>query len=51
MLATHIHCGQAMTLIKAHPVLAAEGRAVMDDDEGQLMYRCACGFSFDQLRN
>jgi len=47
MLATHIHCGQAMTLLNADPALSIEG-SVDEDDGGQLTYRCACGFSFDQ---
>ncbi|WP_306971431.1 hypothetical protein [Arthrobacter oryzae] len=51
MLAAHIHCGQAMTLVKAHPVLTAEGQANEDEDDGQLMYRCACGFTFDLPRS
>lgn len=48
MLATHIHCGQPMTLVTANPAPAVGG-PVDKDDDGQLTYRCACGFSFDKL--
>lgn len=50
MLATHIHCGQPMTLVEVVPVLVIEGQAEKDGGR-QLTYRCACGFSFDQPQN
>lgn len=47
MLATHIHCGQAMQLAAADETPSARlphGK----NDSRVLTYRCACGFSFDQ---
>jgi hypothetical protein len=50
MLASHIHCGEAMQLVAA-------GRTLPEDvpeeknDGGLLTYRCACGFSFDQRQD
>lgn len=47
MLATHIHCGEAMTLVEVDPVPVIKG-PVNNNDSRQLTYRCDCGFSFDQ---
>lgn len=47
MLASHIHCGEPMQLVRMDPALPNEGR----NDGGPLTYRCACGFSFDQRQD
>lgn len=47
MLATHIHCGEAMQLVAAVETSPA-GLPDRKNDGGLLTYRCACGFSFDQ---
>ena len=50
MLATHIHCGEAMQLVAADetsPVKLQDGK----NDGGLLTYRCACGFVFDQRQD
>ena len=51
MLATHIHCGEAMQLVSAadetSPVELQDGK----NDGGLLTYRCACGFVFDQRQD
>jgi hypothetical protein len=50
MLATHIHCGEAMQLVAADRTSSIElpdGK----NDGGLLTYRCACGFSFDQRQD
>lgn len=48
MLATHMHCGEPMQL--APPSSGPpEERPQEANDAGLLTYRCACGFSFDQI--
>ncbi|MBE4720095.1 hypothetical protein DAD99_18710 [Pseudarthrobacter sp. AB1] len=53
MLATHMHCGEPMRLVPADkmPVLLFPEASVSHPPEpsgGVLMYRCACGFTFDR---
>lgn len=47
MLATHIHCGEAMQIVSPADAAAA-GAEESRDDAGPVTYRCACGFSFDE---
>jgi hypothetical protein len=49
MLATHMHCGEAMELVaaKTSPVGLPDGK----NEDCILTYRCACGFSFDQRQD
>lgn len=49
MLSSHIHCGEEMQLIIAHPA-PPDDRTSTKNDGSPLTYRCACGFSFDQRR-
>lgn len=46
MLATHVHCGEPMRLVSAGQFPLAGARHE-NYDGGPLIYRCACGFSFD----
>lgn len=54
MLTAHVHCGEEMALIVADhprdtdtdaPAVAGQARR-----NGPRVYRCFCGFSFDQAR-
>ena len=47
MLTSHIHCGQDMELIVVHPALPGD-RSTAKNDRSLHIYRCPCGFSFDQ---
>lgn len=50
MLVRHVHCGEPMQLVNVDPALLDEGPAGKNDG-GLAVYRCACGFSFDQRRD
>ncbi len=50
MLASHMHCGEPMQLLRMDPARPDEGYAGRNDG-GPLTYRCACGFSFDQRQD
>ncbi|QDG63758.1 hypothetical protein [Pseudarthrobacter sp. NIBRBAC000502771] len=47
MLATHIHCGEDMQPV-ARAGAGTDGPEDSKDAAGQVTYRCACGFSFDE---
>lgn len=48
MLATHIHCGEAMQPMPPAEAAAAGPEENKESAAGTLTYRCACGFSFDE---